>query len=166
MLQAIQAWLQSGYTERGVATIQAALEFSVFSPPFPPSMGTDSAKAAEFKDFWRSGAPRIGDEGGRGWSRWAEGLFLGGQQVRAGSATPGPAGACLGRRAAAATGHQRGRGAGREGKRITEGGGGAWLKGGTRSREAVQWGGGCVGLASDPERGCETVVAAVDRTRK
>ncbi|XP_075264338.1 uncharacterized protein LOC142356276 [Convolutriloba macropyga] len=83
VLQAIQAWLQSGYTERGVATIQAALEFSVFSPPFPPSMGTDSAKAAEFKDFWRSGAPRIGDEGGRGWSRWAEGLFLGGQQAAA-----------------------------------------------------------------------------------
>mmetsp|Transcript_37311 Transcript_37311/g.105267 ORF Transcript_37311/g.105267 Transcript_37311/m.105267 type:complete len:1342 (-) Transcript_37311:420-4445(-) len=73
VLQAVQAWLQGGYTERAVAAIQAALEFSAFSPPFPPSMATDASKAREFRRFWQSGAPRIGEEGAAGWSRWTEG---------------------------------------------------------------------------------------------
>ena len=72
VLQTIQAWLQAGYTERAVAGIQAVLEFAFFSPPFPPTLGlTEAGRLREFREFWESGAPRIGEEGAAGWASWA-----------------------------------------------------------------------------------------------
>lgn len=57
----------AGYDEVAFATWQAVLEYH-FSMPDYLSESSPEEKLAAFEDFWDGEAPRIGEEGGSGWS--------------------------------------------------------------------------------------------------
>ncbi|BGP52880.1 hypothetical protein JCM8202v2_000437 [Rhodotorula sphaerocarpa] len=65
---------QAGYTERALATMQAAVEFNLFRPR---ELAQEEDEAIMpwrerlfegFEAFWDAEAPRIGEEGAKGWS--------------------------------------------------------------------------------------------------
>jgi hypothetical protein len=58
---------QSGYTERGIALLQAMIELNLFCPILVP---TWDAQIRSFEDFWESEVPRFGEEGAQGWNVW------------------------------------------------------------------------------------------------
>ncbi|XP_047151586.1 nuclear exosome regulator NRDE2 isoform X2 [Vigna umbellata] len=60
---------QAGYRELATALFQAEIEFSLFCPPL---LLTEQHKHRLFKDFWKSGGARVGEEGALGWSTWLE----------------------------------------------------------------------------------------------
>ena len=62
---------QAGHTERAISLFQAAVELNL---NYPPSLSTMKLKERlEFLEaFWDSGAPRVGEEGARGWSYWID----------------------------------------------------------------------------------------------
>jgi hypothetical protein len=77
---------QSGRVERAVACLQALLEFNVFRPREIPHNRLMSA----FADFWDSEAPRIGDDGARGWCNSLDFDAAGAAQLAAANAPPPP----------------------------------------------------------------------------
>lgn len=73
-LEAIGFRFATGHTEAGVAAVQAVLEFHCCRPPLPP---VGASVAQLFASFWRSGAPRVGEAGARGWDGWFREHVLG-----------------------------------------------------------------------------------------
>ncbi|KAK3259090.1 hypothetical protein CYMTET_31898 [Cymbomonas tetramitiformis] len=61
--------MQSGHTARGVAQLQAALEYACFAPSELDEV-TEAAKLRKFERFWRSTGARIGEDGAAGWAAW------------------------------------------------------------------------------------------------
>ena len=62
---------QAGHTERAVSLFQAAIELNLHHPPSLSAMKLK--ERLEFLEaFWDSGAPRVGEEGARGWSYWID----------------------------------------------------------------------------------------------
>ncbi|KAJ1491271.1 NRDE-2, necessary for RNA interference-domain-containing protein [Baffinella frigidus] len=59
---------QAGYTERGLALLQALVELNCFAPP--TLAGDATALRRAFKTFWESDAPRVGDAGAGGFDVW------------------------------------------------------------------------------------------------
>lgn len=59
-----------GYTELAVAAWQAVLEMTFCRPTSAPE--TREEAVALFGEFWESEAPRIGEDGARGWGLWNE----------------------------------------------------------------------------------------------
>ena len=65
-LECIQFHFESNMTEYAVSMIQAWLEYQYLSPKDWP----EDAIEAMFQEFWSSGAPLVGEEGGEGWGTW------------------------------------------------------------------------------------------------
>lgn len=73
-----------GYTERALALFQALIELNFFAPPAHPWSRLDRSSSPEdvlaaqnelledFELFWDSEAPRIGEDGARGWGQTPE----------------------------------------------------------------------------------------------
>ncbi|KAL4447355.1 hypothetical protein ABPG77_007388 [Micractinium sp. CCAP 211/92] len=61
--------LAAGATERGLAVALVLLEFNFFAPEGWP----EDALEAMFEEFWRSGAPMVGQPGAAGWAAWMAG---------------------------------------------------------------------------------------------
>mmetsp|Transcript_34866 Transcript_34866/g.137765 ORF Transcript_34866/g.137765 Transcript_34866/m.137765 type:complete len:809 (+) Transcript_34866:742-3168(+) len=61
----------SGKTERAIGQLQALLEYGLFSPQVQGPALSHESRNILFSAFWRSGAPRIGESGGKGWGSWA-----------------------------------------------------------------------------------------------
>ncbi|KAJ8901625.1 hypothetical protein NDN08_003833 [Rhodosorus marinus] len=61
----------SGKAERAIGLLQALLEYGLFSPEVQGPALSHEAQKILFSAFWRSGAPRIGEQGGKGWGSWA-----------------------------------------------------------------------------------------------
>ncbi|KAL1528161.1 hypothetical protein AB1Y20_009522 [Prymnesium parvum] len=59
----------AGFTERGVALLQALIEFNCFCPP-PLQAASLERRCAAFEPFWESEVPRVGQPGARGWEAW------------------------------------------------------------------------------------------------
>ena len=60
-----------GHTEKAVALVQGMLEFNIMSPQVLEHAPHDE-QLSFFEAFWGSTAPRIGEEGASGWSKWIE----------------------------------------------------------------------------------------------
>jgi hypothetical protein len=60
---------ESGYSELAIAIWQGLLEFNFFAPP---SLTSNEDKVSNFKEFWESEAPRIGEDGATGWRHFVE----------------------------------------------------------------------------------------------
>ncbi|CAD5215665.1 unnamed protein product [Bursaphelenchus xylophilus] len=58
--------IEAGYLHRALAMTQAVIEYYCF-PPKDVKNATNSVKIKRFLTFWESGAPRIGDDGAKGW---------------------------------------------------------------------------------------------------
>lgn len=71
-LMAIAHLMNTGYTEAGIAAVRVLLEMNYFSPEGWP----EEALKSMFEEFWRSGAPLLGDPGGHGWSAWLDSSFI------------------------------------------------------------------------------------------
>ncbi|GFS25542.1 protein NRDE2 homolog [Elysia marginata] len=69
----------SGYTERAVATFQALIEFNLHCPS-SLNLSSTVDRAGQFEQFWDSSVPRFGEEGARGWAKWAEQKSKGDEQ--------------------------------------------------------------------------------------
>ncbi|RUS78263.1 hypothetical protein EGW08_013979 [Elysia chlorotica] len=69
----------SGYTERAVATFQALIEFNLHCPS-SLNLTSTRDRAVQFEKFWESSTPRFGEEGAKGWTKWAEQKSKGIQQ--------------------------------------------------------------------------------------
>eukprot|EP00890_Picochlorum_soloecismus_P004747 jgi/Picsp_1/5273/NSC_02635-R1_upf0614 protein c14orf102-like len=67
-LECIQFHFECNMTEYAVSMIQAWLEYQYLSPKDWP----EDAIEAMFQEFWSSGAPLIGEEGGEGWGKWLD----------------------------------------------------------------------------------------------
>lgn len=61
----------SGYRELAVAAWQAALELNLYRPAALREASTQDIFAS-FRGFWESEAPRIGEDGARGWAHYAQ----------------------------------------------------------------------------------------------
>jgi hypothetical protein len=61
--------VQSGYTEKAVASCQALVEFNLFRPPLLNLTPTPQS-ATLFESFWNSGVARFGEVGAKGWAAW------------------------------------------------------------------------------------------------
>ena len=59
----------SGYREKAITSLQAMLEFNLFSPPTLKSVLRET-KIAAFEEYWDSGSARIGFPGALGWKCW------------------------------------------------------------------------------------------------
>eukprot|EP00002_Diphylleia_rotans_P025590 TRINITY_DN5063_c0_g1_i6.p1 TRINITY_DN5063_c0_g1~~TRINITY_DN5063_c0_g1_i6.p1 ORF type:complete len:606 (+),score=112.85 TRINITY_DN5063_c0_g1_i6:1288-3105(+) len=58
---------QAGYPERAIGRFQALIEYICFKPEH---MKNQHQLARLFQEFWNSGAPKIGDDGAKGFSNW------------------------------------------------------------------------------------------------
>jgi len=67
-LECIQYHFECNMTEYAVSMIQAWFEYQYLSPKDWP----EDAIEAMFQEFWNSGAPLIGQEGGEGWGMWLD----------------------------------------------------------------------------------------------
>jgi hypothetical protein len=67
-LDTSRARAQAGYTERGLALLQALVEINCLAPP--ALAGDAGALRRAFAQFWASDAPRIGDPGAAGFDAW------------------------------------------------------------------------------------------------
>ncbi|KAL4443524.1 hypothetical protein ABPG75_011261 [Micractinium tetrahymenae] len=77
--------LAAGATERGLAVALVLLEFNFFAPEGWP----EDALEAMFEEFWRSGAPMLGQPGAAGWAAWLAGEPAGSAQAAAVAAAEG-----------------------------------------------------------------------------
>ncbi|KAK7468762.1 hypothetical protein VKT23_003263 [Stygiomarasmius scandens] len=60
---------QAGYTERATAMFQAQAELTFEMSQSFCGLPLEACLVA-FEEFWESEAPRVGEEGSKGWSRW------------------------------------------------------------------------------------------------
>ncbi|XP_029633006.1 nuclear exosome regulator NRDE2-like isoform X1 [Octopus sinensis] len=63
--------LQTGFTEKMVASLQAVLEFNLFCPTSLEKSSTED-RIAVYESFWDSGVARFGEPGAEGWKSWVE----------------------------------------------------------------------------------------------
>ncbi|RCN36916.1 hypothetical protein ANCCAN_17202 [Ancylostoma caninum] len=63
-------WMESGYTNRAIASVQATIEYN-FLVPDSLCGSSEQKKRDAFELFWNSGVPRFGDEGAKG-GGWKE----------------------------------------------------------------------------------------------
>ncbi|GAB1600197.1 protein NRDE2 homolog isoform X2 [Argonauta hians] len=66
--------LQTGFTEKVVASLQAVLEFNLFCPTSLEKNSMED-RIAVFESFWDSGVARFGEPGAEGWKSWVETKF-------------------------------------------------------------------------------------------
>jgi hypothetical protein len=65
--------LDAGCGEAALLRLQGAIEFCFLRPPSAAAAGAGFSEAAlaDFGEYWRSGAPRVGEAGGSGgWAAW------------------------------------------------------------------------------------------------
>ena len=60
---------QTGHHEFAIGLLQAQIEYSLFAPHIEVN---ERSKKRLFKDFWDSGAPRIGEDSSTGWAEWVQ----------------------------------------------------------------------------------------------
>jgi hypothetical protein len=60
---------QAGHHEFAIGLLQAQIDYSIFAPHIEVN---EKSKKRLFKDFWDSGAPRIGEDGSTGWAEWLQ----------------------------------------------------------------------------------------------
>jgi hypothetical protein len=76
-----------------IVLLQALLEYHCFPPPTPP--GGPAALLRLFSGFWGSAAPRIGEQGARGWAYWCLWHSMGMEQPAAAAAAAADAAAAV-----------------------------------------------------------------------
>ena len=77
LLRFTLALRDAGYIEHGIAIWQAILELNFYRPPKYRHLRNAATEEREgilasLEDFWESGAPRIGEKGGRGWCEFVQ----------------------------------------------------------------------------------------------
>ncbi|KIH65339.1 hypothetical protein ANCDUO_04340 [Ancylostoma duodenale] len=66
-------WMESGYTNRAIASVQATIEYNFLVPDSLSGSSEQKKEEQErrkkdaFEKFWNSGVPRFGDEEAKGW---------------------------------------------------------------------------------------------------
>lgn len=66
--------MEAGHEERGVARLQALVEFACFGGSASGAAGgaSHTARLRAFGRFWNAGAPRWGEPGAQGWGAWCD----------------------------------------------------------------------------------------------
>ncbi|XP_035689818.1 nuclear exosome regulator NRDE2-like [Branchiostoma floridae] len=72
---------QAGHVEKAVSSYQALVEFTCFRPTTVAENTPVSGQVEFFEPFWDSSAPRVGEDGARGWRAWQEKKEKGGWEM-------------------------------------------------------------------------------------
>ncbi|XP_066279089.1 nuclear exosome regulator NRDE2-like [Branchiostoma lanceolatum] len=72
---------QAGHVEKAVSSYQALIEFTCFRPSTVAENTPVSGQVEFFEPFWDSSAPRVGEDGARGWRTWQEKKEKGGWEM-------------------------------------------------------------------------------------
>nr|CDJ93670.1 Protein of unknown function DUF1740 domain containing protein [Haemonchus contortus] len=62
-------WMERGFTNRAVASVQASVEYNLRVPPSLVD-ASEERKLKAFEEFWNSGVPRFGDQESEGWDHY------------------------------------------------------------------------------------------------